>query len=215
MVNPQPQDQDFIRRLNARDEAALEELMVQYETKVFGLALRMIGSRQDAEEILQDVFLTVFQKIDGFRGDSKLSSWIYRIATNSALMKLRERPKGQHIPLEEELGPAMTEDGMIAQPVVDWTRLPSDQLERKELAERLEEAVNQLPPDYQTVLVLRDIEGLSTEEACEVLNLSVPALKSRLHRARLYLRKQLADYVAARYPEFTPSSRGGRDAQMS
>lgn len=209
------EDALFIQRLKARDEAAVESLMAQYEAKIFGLALRTTGNRQDAEEVLQDVFWSILRNIDSFRGESKLSTWIYRITMNTALMKLRGRPKSQHIPLEEELGPAMTKDGMIAERLVDWTGLPSDELEHKELAERLEEAINQLPPDYRTVLVLRDIEGVSTEEACEVLNLSVAALKSRLHRARLFLRKQVADYVTAHYPTFLPSNPGDRDAQMS
>jgi RNA polymerase sigma-70 factor (ECF subfamily) len=202
----------FIQRLKVGDEAALEELIAQYQAKVFGLALRVTGNRQDAEEVLQDVFWRIIQNIGSFRGESKLSSWIYRIAMNSALMKLRERPTSQHIPLEENLGPAMTEDGMIAEPVVDWTRLPIDDLERKELARRLEEAIDRLPPDYRTVLVLRDIEGLSNEETSEVLNLSVAALKSRLHRARLFLRKQLADYMTASHPAFGPSHPRSRDA---
>lgn len=190
-------DQQLIAQLQARDEAALEALMAQYEGRVFGLALRLTGNRQDAEEILQDVFLTVFQKIGSFRGDAKLSSWIYRIATNAALMKLRKRPKMQKIPLAEELGPAMTEEGMIAEPVADWSHLPDDETARKELTRRIEEAVGHLPPDYRSAFVLRDVEGLSAEEAADVLNLSVAALKSRLHRARLFLRKQLADYASA------------------
>lgn len=200
MVNPQPQDQDFIRRLKVRDEAALEELMAQYETKVFGLALQMTGNRQDAEEILQDVFLTVFLKIDGFRGDAKLSSWIYRVATNTALMKIRRRSKFQEIPLEEELGPKMTEEGMIAEPAIDWSRLPDEELARKELLQRIDGALAQLPPDYRSVFVLRDIEELSAEETSQILEISTAALKSRLHRARLFLRKELADYMAAHFP---------------
>lgn len=202
MVNPQPQDQDFLRRLKARDEAALEELMAQYETKVFGLALRMTGNRQDAEEILQDVFLTVFQKIDGFRGDSKLSSWIYRIAANTALMKLRKCSKFREIPLEEELGPKMTEEGMIAEPVIDWSRLPDEELAHKELLQRIDGALAELPPDYRSVFVLRDIEELSAEETGQILKISIAALKSRLHRARLFLRKHLADYMTAHFPNF-------------
>lgn len=205
----------LIQRLKARDEAGLEALTAQYGARIFGLAFRLTGNRQDAEEVLQDVFWAILQNIGSFRGDSKLSTWIYRITMNTGLMKLRGRPKSEHLPLEEALGPAMTSDGMIAERVVDWTGLPGDELERKELARRLEEAIDQLPPDYRTVLVLRDVEGLSTEEACEVLNLSVPALKSRLHRARLFLRKQLADYVIARSPGLAPSDRGGEDAQMS
>lgn len=202
MPDQKPREQDFIKRLKARDEAALEELMAQYETKVFGLALRMTGSRQDAEEILQDVFLTVFQKIDGFRGDSKLSSWIYRIATNVSLMKLRKHSKFPEVPLEEELGPRMTEEGMIAEPVVDWSKLPDEELLRKELLHRVDEALQLLPPDYRSVFVLRDIEEYSAEEASQILRISISALKSRLHRARLFLRKELAEYLQAHYPNF-------------
>ena len=101
----------LIQRLKARDEAALETLMSQYGAKVFGLALRVTGNRQDAEEVFQDVFSRIIQNIGSFRGESKLSSWIYRITTNTALMKIRGRPKSHHIPIEEELGPAMTADG--------------------------------------------------------------------------------------------------------
>ena len=198
MTVTQPDEQELIQRLKAGDEVALEELMAQYETKVFGLALNLTRKREDAEEVLQDVFLTVIQKVGTFREEAKLSSWIYRITTNTALMKLRKRPKIQTIPLEEELGPGMTEEGVIAEPVKDWTRLPPEELDRKELAQRIEQAVGQLPPEYRSVFVLRDIEGLSAEEACEVLDLSVAALKSRLHRARLFMRKQLADYVTTR-----------------
>lgn len=197
MTVEQLDDAQLINRLKAGDEAALEALMEQYQTRVFGMALRMTGNRQDAEEVLQDVFLAVVQKIETFRGEAKLSTWIYRIATNTSLMKLRKRPKVRAIPLEEELGPAMTEEGVIAEPVMDWTRLPPDELERKELTQRLEEGITQLPPDYRSVFVLRDIQGLSAEEACEALQLSLPALKSRLHRARLFMRKQLTDYATS------------------
>ena len=134
-------DARFIERLRARDEAAVEALITQYQTRVFGLALRLTGDRQDAEEVLQDVFWNVLKHINAFRGESTLSTWIYRIAANTALMKVRKQPKSEHIPLDEELGPAMTEDGRIAEPIVDWTALPDDELERKELAQRLEEAI--------------------------------------------------------------------------
>jgi RNA polymerase sigma-70 factor (ECF subfamily) len=191
-------EQLLIARLKAKDEAALDLLMAEYSSKVYGLSLRLTSNHHDAEEVCQDVFLAVFEKIDGFRGEAKLSSWVYRITANAALMKLRKRPKGKELPLEEELGPAMTEEGMIAEPVLDWSRLPSDELERKDLTVRLAQAVEQLPPEYRAVFVLRDIEGLPAEEASQVLEISVAALKSRLHRARLFLRKQLADYATGR-----------------
>lgn len=202
MHSPEVEEPDFIRRLKTREERAVEELMTQYEAKIFGLALRMTGSREDADEVLQDVFLTVFQKIDGFRGDSRLSSWIYRIATNASLMKLRKRSKFQEIPLEEELGPKMTKEGMIAEPVIDWSKLPDEEATRKELLQHIDEALRLLPADYRSVFVLRDIEELSAEEASQILKISVAALKSRLHRARLFLRRELADYMRVHYPNF-------------
>lgn len=198
MPSGQTDEQSLIGRLKAKDEAALDLLMTEYGGKVYGFSLRLTSNHHDAEEVCQDVFLAIFEKIGAFRGEAKLSSWIYRITANAALMKLRKRPKVKTLPLEEELGPAMTVEGMLAEPVVDWSRIPDDELERKELTRRIEAAITQLPPDYRSVFVLRDIEGLTAEEACSVLDLSVAALKSRLHRARLFLRKQLADYAVSR-----------------
>ncbi len=139
----QTDEQALIARLKAKDEAALDLLMAAYGGKVYGLSLRMTSNHHDAEEVCQDVFLAVFEKIGAFRGEAKLSSWIYRITTNAALMKLRKRPKVKELPLEEEWGPAMTEEGMIAEPGLDWSRLPSDALARKELTARLAQAVEQ------------------------------------------------------------------------
>jgi len=198
MPSGQTDEQSLIGRLKAKDEAALDLLMAEYGGKVYGLSLRLTSNHHDAEEVCQDVFLAVFEKIGAFRGEAKLSSWVYRITANAALMKLRKRPKVKALPLEEELGPAMTEEGMIAEPVADWSRLPNDELDRKELGQRIEQAMNLLPADYRSVVVLRDVEGLSAQEACEILSLSEAALKSRLHRGRLFLRKQLADYAVSR-----------------
>lgn len=206
MRSAQIGEQELVGRLKARDEAALDLLMAEYGGKVYGLSLRMTSNHHDAEEVCQDVFLAVFEKISAFRGEAKLSSWIYRITANAALMKLRKRPKVKELPLEEELGPAMTDEGMIAEPVVDWSRLPSDELERKELSARLAQVVELLPPEYRTVFALRDVEGLPAEEASQVLEISVAALKSRLHRARLFLRKQLADYAVRRPAPAKPMS---------
>src|SRR5574341_2302764 len=198
-----PEDVELVGRLRARDDRAVEALIAGYERRVFGLALRLTGNRQDAEEVLQDVFWSVLQHIDSFRSESKFSSWIFRITTNAALTKLRRRTRSRELPLEEALGPKMSAEGQIAEAVVDWTRLPDEQLERKDLAARLAAAIDELPPEYRAVLVLRDIEGLPAAEACDVLGLSVPALKSRLHRARLFVRKRLAEHVAAQYPDVT------------
>ncbi len=195
-----PDDAALVARLRTRDERAIETLIARYETRVFGLALRLTSNRQDAEEVLQDVFWQILRHIDAFRGDAKLSSWIYRITTNTALMKLRKRAGSRELPLEESLGPAMSAEGQIVEAVPDWTRLPSDALERKELARHLAMAIEELPPDYRAVVVLRDVEGLSAAEACEVLDLSLPALKSRLHRARLFLRRRLTEHATVRHP---------------
>jgi RNA polymerase sigma-70 factor (ECF subfamily) len=196
MSSEATEEQQLVSRLQARDEAAVAQLMAQYGAKVYGLSLRLTGRHHDAEEVCQDVFVAVVNKIGAFRGEAKLSSWIYRITANTALMKLRKRPKMKELPLAEELGPAMTAEGMLAVPVPDWSRLPSDELERKELMGRLTQGIDQLPPDFRAVVVLRDVEGLSAEEASQMLDISVAALKSRLHRARLFLRKQLADYAS-------------------
>lgn len=208
-------DQDLVTRLQAGDQAAVEDLAARFQARTFSLAYRLTGNREDAQEVLQDVLLTVIQKIHAFRGEAKLSSWIYRIATNAALMKLRKRPKAYHVPIEDELGPRMDDNGFVAEPVADWSADPSDEAERRELGRRIHEAIQQLPPEYRSVVVLRDVEGLSAEEAAEVLELSVPALKSRLHRARLFLRHALTAYATGRPASAGLGHQGGGDAHLS
>lgn len=214
-INQATPDEELLRSIRKGDEPALEELLRRHQGKIYGLSLRMLRNSHDAEEVLQDAALTIFQKAGTFQGRAAVSSWIYRITMNACLMKLRKRPKVQAIPLEEELGPAMSEEGMVTEMVVDWSILPREELDRKELAARIEDAVGELPPEYRTVFVLRDVEGLRLKEACEILNLSLPALKSRLHRARLFLRKKLADLVTAPGPVLKPHNPGKPDAEMS
>lgn len=195
IVDQTTPDEELLRQIHRKgDEPALEELLRRHRGKIYGLSVRMLRNPHDAEEVLQDVALTIFQKAGTFQGRSAVSSWIYRITMNGCLMKLRKRPKVPAIPLEG-LGPAMNEEGMATEMVVDWTALPREQLDSKELAARIDEAAGELPPEYRTVFVLRDIEGLSAQEVCEISHLSLPALKSRLHRARLFLRKKLAEYL--------------------
>lgn len=207
-------DEELLRWIRKGDEPALEELLRRHQGKIYGLSVRMLRNSHDAEEVLQDVALTIFQKAGTFQGRAAVTSWIYRITMNACLMKLRRRPKVQAIPLEEELGPAMNEEGMVTEMVVDWSSLPREELDRKELATRIENAVGELPPEYRTVFVVRDVEGLSAQEACEILNLSLPALKSRLHRARLFLRKRLADLAAAPQPVLKPENPGKSNVEM-
>lgn len=214
MMNQETPDSELLRQIQGGDEPALQEFLRRYQAKIFGLSLRMLKNPHDAEEVLQDVALTVFQKAGTFQGRAAVSSWVYRVTTNACLMKLRRRPQIQSIPLEEELGPAMNEEGMVTEMVADWSSIPRNDLDRKELAARIDEAVGELPPEYRTVFVLRDVEGLSAQEGCEILSLSLPALKSRLHRARLFLRKRLADLVTAPQPALRSQNPGKPDAEM-
>jgi len=186
-------DQDLVERLKAGEEAVFEALLARYQGKVYRLAMSFTRNPEDAEEVLQDVFLTVYRKIGSFDGRSAFGTWLYRIAVNAALMKLRGRGPIQES-LEEYL-PQFTEDGQHARMVVDWTPGPEEQLLRQERTQVVREAIEALPPDYKAVLVLRDLEGLSNEEAAEAMGISVLAVKARLHRARLVLRGKLERYM--------------------
>jgi RNA polymerase sigma-70 factor (ECF subfamily) len=173
-----------------------EELITRYETKVHNLAMRLTRNAEDAEEVLQDVFVTVYRKIEGFEGKAKFSSWLYRITVNAAFMKLRKRKQDQSVSLDDMLphlqNKAITQKNAFG--------AHSDSLAlNNEIRMALEGAIQKLPDDYRAVFVLRDIDGLSNKEVGEILGLSIPAVKSRLHRSRLMLRKRLRrfyeDYV--------------------
>jgi RNA polymerase sigma-70 factor (ECF subfamily) len=197
-------------------------LLARYQHRIYRLARHLTRNREDAEEVVQDTFFSVYRKIGGFKGRAALGTWLYRIATNSALMLLRRRRPEPHLSIEEEL-PPFTGDGGHARPVADWSDRPDDPLLAQELGQVLQEAIAALPPIYKAVVVLRDIEGLSNQEAAEALGTTVLAVKSRLHRARLALRERLARYFesgrtgagdpsAASTPEVRPANlplRGG------
>ncbi len=186
-------DQELVERLKTGEEAAFEALLARYQGKVYRLAMSFTRNPEDAEEVLQDVFLTVYRKIGSFDGRSAFGTWLYRIAVNAALMKLRGRGPIQES-LEEYL-PQFTEDGRHTRMVVDWTPGPEEQLLRQERTLVVREAIEALPPDYKAVLVLRDLEGLSNGEVAEIMDTSVLAVKARLHRARLVLRGKLERYM--------------------
>lgn len=170
--------------------AYFEELLSRYAHKVHNLALRITRNQEDAEEILQDVFVTVHSKLRHFEGKSAFSSWLYRIAVNTAFMKLRKR-RQQFTVSMEDVSPTVSEG---------WTGERSDSSDvnylsaRHELRAELEQAIAKLPEEYRMIFVLRDVDGLSNQEVGEVLHLSVPAVKSRLHRSRLMLRKRLQKF---------------------
>ena len=147
----------------------------------------------DAEEVAQEVFLTVFEKIDKFRGDASFTTWRHRVAVNAALMQRRKKKADRSVSLDEVM-PAFDDKGMIAANVGDWTERAEDPVLQQEARAVIETAVDKLEEIYRTVFTLRDIQGFSTEETAAILDLSIAAVKTRLHRARLFLRSELADY---------------------
>jgi RNA polymerase sigma-70 factor (ECF subfamily) len=170
---------------------AFEELVIRYESKVFNLAMRFTRNQEDAEEVLQDVFTTVFRKAAGFEGKSAFSSWLYRIVVNASFMKLRKRKQSPAVSIEDLPG-GLRET--ILEPV-DGQQTPTDLgAESKQLREAMSGAIDRLPGQYRAVFVLRDVDGLSNQEVGEILGLTVPAVKSRLHRSRLMLRRKLLRY---------------------
>jgi RNA polymerase sigma-70 factor (ECF subfamily) len=176
-----------------RSAEAVEELVHQYGPKIYRLALRITGNAEDAQEVSQDVLWTVARKIDTFKGESALGSWIYRIAANAAYQKLRSR-RGRDEVSWESLLPAFDADGHLVEPIRDWSQAVEDPALQAEARRRLREAIDGLPPEYRTAFVLHDMEGLPNPEIAEMLSISLPAVKSRVHRSRLFLRQRLAEY---------------------
>lgn len=188
-------EQELIGRMQAGDASAVAELSSTYAPRIHQLAFRYMKNWEDAEEVTQDVLMKVFRKIDAFRGDAALSSWIYRITFNTAMSRLRTGRSGRavevarHEPLSDDLA------GMVPQDPADWSSLADDHVLRREMRERLIQALTRLPEVYRTPVVLRDIQGMSTEEASKVLHVKPQTLKSRLHRGRLILRQALAEFA--------------------
>lgn len=184
-------DLDLINRFNKGSIEAFEEIVARYESKLYNLALRFVKNPEDAEEVLQDVFSTVYRKVKGFQGKSAFSSWVYRITVNAAFMKLRKRKQNQTISIED-LSPGIKEQYMEHDGTYGER---SDQLTmNRELKQYLQVAIDRLPDQYRAVFILRDVDGMSNQEVGEILELSIPAVKSRLHRSRLMLRKKLQRY---------------------
>ena len=192
-------DQELLARLQAGDERALADLSDAYSSKIYQLAFRYLRNKEDAEEITQDVLFKVYRKVDAFRGDAQLSSWIYRITFNAAMSRLRTA-RYQRAQAEDRRAAAVQEDdGLNAQPrtpdVADWSDLADERVLRTQLRQRVFRAILALPAIYRAPVMLRDIQGMSTEEASAVLKVKDQTLKSRLHRGRLILRKQLTDFA--------------------
>jgi RNA polymerase sigma-70 factor, ECF subfamily len=190
-------DVGLIERLKNNDQSAVAELVLGYGPKVYQLAVRYLRNKEDAEEVAQDVLLKVVNKIDAFRGDAALSSWIYRITFNTAMSRLRNGKAERAAAVEERLDAASEFPDRVEarHDVADWSAMADDQVLRSELRERLAEAVRDLPAIYRAPVILRDIHGLTTEEASAVLKVKDQTLKSRLHRGRVILREKLADFA--------------------
>jgi RNA polymerase sigma-70 factor, ECF subfamily len=178
----------LVAQAKAGDQNAFAELVNRYERKIYRLAKNITRNDEDAEDVLQDAFLKAYTHLDNFKGDSKFYTWLVRIAVNEALMRLRKRKTDRSVPLDEpvELG-----EETVQREIAVWEDNPEQQYSQEEWRRILDDAVDTLKPDFRTVFVLRDIEELSTEETAEALGISVPAVKSRLLRARLALRETL------------------------
>ncbi len=189
---PAPNDDELqlVTAARAGDISAFEALVSRYERKIFRLAMNITQNREDAEDVMQEAFLKAYEHLPGFEGNSRFYTWLVRIAVNQALMKLRKRRPGQ-ISLDQEIE---TDEDSFFREVEDWGPSPEERFDQTELHEILNRVIGELEEPFRIVFQLRDIEELSTEETAEALNLSVPAVKSRLLRARLKLRQKLNKY---------------------
>ena len=184
-------DVALVERARGGDVHAFETLVKQYDRQVFRIAQHITQNREDAQDVVQDAFLKAYEKLDQFQGNSKFYTWLVRIAVNEALMRLRKRRTGKMVSIDEDV---QTEEGSVPRDLAEWRPNPEQEYNQAELADILRKTINGLPPGFRVVFVLRDVEGLSTEETANALGLSVPAVKSRLLRARLQLRERLSRY---------------------
>lgn len=193
-------EQQLVARLQARDESSVADLQATYGSRIHQLAFRYVRNREDAEEITQDVLWKVYQKIEAFRGDAALSSWIYRITFNTAMSRLRSQKPQRSAEASADSFQAFDSEGVVGRhrpkEVADWSSVADNEVLRGELRRRLVSALKDLPEIYRLPVLLRDIHGLSTEEASAVLRVKDQTLKSRLHRGRLMLRDRLADFAS-------------------
>src|SRR5579872_1628466 len=188
---PVPDETEVLSLAREGDVKAFSELVRRYEGKIFRLAQHITQNREDAEDVLQETFMKAYEHLDQFKGDSKFYTWIVRIAVNQALMKLRRRKTDKSVSLDETID---TGEDTVTREIATWDEDPEQRFSREELGGLLDTAIQSLDAPYRSVFVLRDIDELSTEETAEALGLSVPAVKSRLLRARLQLREKLTRY---------------------
>jgi RNA polymerase sigma-70 factor (ECF subfamily) len=182
-------DDALVKRAQEDDERAFGELVTRYESKVYSLAMKMLRNPEDAEDVLQETFLRAYRGIKSFKGNSTFSTWIYRITANSALMRLRKKQLPQ-VSIED------SDERETPIAIADWAPGPAEQLLNQEMQRVMDEAIESLPHEFRQVFILRDVEEMSNADVAEILDLSVAAVKSRLHRARLKVRNRLAQYFS-------------------
>lgn len=188
-------ESELVRRLKARDEQALEIIFNLYSAKLYNVAHRILGEVADSEEVVQDVFWTAYRKAQSFRGNSQLSTWLYRLTVNAALGKIRRSKKKKEVEYEEYL-PKFQKDGHhVVRPVVDWSDTLDERYANQEIQQLLKDTLDQLKPVDKSIIVLSDLEGMSDKEIALTVGLTVSAVKTRLHRARLFLRGKLAAHL--------------------
>lgn len=195
-INERQEDWDLVQKIQAGDTRAFERLYEKYVGKIFNNAMRFLRSEADAEELVQEVFLTVLDKSRSFRGDSAFSSWLYRVTANAAVSRIRKRKGVYEEEYIEEFLPKFSGDGHhLIRPVVDWAKNPEDQLMNSEIMKFFQESIEMLDPTDKFIVLMSDIEGMSNREIAETLDLTISAVKGRLHRSRLFLRGKLAVFL--------------------
>ena len=203
LAQPASSEAVLIARLRARDAGALEILMERHASRVFRVAYGITRNEADAEEVVQDVFLSLFEKIGAFEERAALGTWLYRVTTNAALLRRRGKRLELEVSLEDQL-PSFKDDGHRAGErsflLGDWSASAEEEMLAGEIHDHVRRAIDMLPPHYRAVVMLRDIEELSNEEAAEILGEPVSSIKSRLHRARMALREQLTRVLPAATP---------------
>ena len=187
-------DHELLEALRRREPMAAERLVSVYGDRAYRLATRITGNAEDAQEVVQDAFWTVIRKIDTFRAESAFGSWLYRIVANAAYQSLRRRQNHRHEVSLDEVLPQFDDRGRHAEPVADWSQTATDPAVQTELRTTLKAAIDELPAAYRAIMVLRDVEGRSTAEIAEALGVSIAVVKTRAHRARLFLRKRLDEW---------------------
>jgi RNA polymerase sigma-70 factor (ECF subfamily) len=184
-------DVALVERVRGGDISAYDTLVRKYERQIFRIAQHITQNREDAEDVMQDAFLKAYEKLEQFQGNSKFYTWLVRITVNESLMRLRKRRTGKMVSIDEDLE---TDEGSVPRDIADWAPDPEQNYTQSELGQILEKTIKGLPPGFRVVFELRDVQGLSTEDTAEALGLSIPAVKSRLLRARLQLRERLSRY---------------------